>query len=108
MWNRACPLCFVRVPRALVLTRGEDLACPSCHAALEISRVSRVFAAFVGLITAYAGTQLFALSATAGWALQIIAAVLGFGLGSAFVLYFISDLVVQPRPAVGHFPQSHQ
>jgi hypothetical protein len=50
MGNRACPLCFAKLPRSLVLTRSEDLACPSCHALLELSRSSRVLSAFVGRI----------------------------------------------------------
>lgn len=108
MWNRACPLCFVRVRRTLVLTRGEDLKCPSCHTPLEISRVSRVFAALLGLITAYVCAQFFALSTTGGWVLPVLGAVLGYGIGSTLVLYFLSDLVVQPLPALGHFPQSHK
>ena len=33
MWNRACPLCFVRVPRKMVLTRGDSgLSVVSCAA----------------------------------------------------------------------------
>jgi hypothetical protein len=108
MWNRACPLCFVRVPRSLVLTRGEDLNCPSCHTPLEISRVSRVFAAFLGLIAAYVGAEFFGLSTTGGWVLPMLGALLGYGIGSTLVLYFVSDLVVQPLPTRGHFPQSHK
>ena len=55
MWNQTCPLCFVRVPRKLVLTRGDDLVCPSCHAPLEISRASRVLGSAAGLLAGYLG-----------------------------------------------------
>lgn len=109
MWNRACPLCFVKLPRASVLAHSDELVCPSCHTPLEISRPSRVLAATVGLIAAYVAAQIVVLAApSAAWFTSIVAAVLGYGLGSALVLYFLSDLVVRPKSEPAHFPQTHR
>jgi hypothetical protein len=109
MWNRACPLCFARVPRTLVLTQGDDLTCPSCRAPLELSRSSRVLSALVGLLAGFAAVQFVLRLGTAGrWVLPMAGAVLAYGLISALVLFFVSDLVVQPKTSPGHFPQSHK
>lgn len=106
MWNRACPMCFVRVPRSAILTRGDELTCPSCHTALELSRTSRVLSAAVGLLVAYVLAKAVSDSAAkGGWIWPILGVVFGYGLGSALVLYFLADLVVRPHPAEGHFPQ---
>jgi len=107
MASRSCPLCFVKLPRASVLARSDELICPSCHSALELSRSSRVTAALLGLVVAYAATHL-AISAFRGtaWFLAVVVAVLGYGLGSALFLFFLSDLVVRPKPHAT-FPQIH-
>jgi hypothetical protein len=97
MWNRACPLCFAKVPRPLVLSRSEDLACPSCHAQLELSRPSRVLGAFTGLLAGSAAAlMVFGRNAQGSWALGLLAAVLAYGAGSVLALYFLSDLAVRP------------
>ena len=99
MGNRACPLCFARVPRSLVLCHSDELECPTCHAALEISRSSKVFASFAGLLVGFiAISMLSTLSETTQWALQVVAGSVGFGLGAVAFLYFSSDLVVRLRP----------
>lgn len=106
MWNRACPLCFVRVPRSLVLTRSEDLTCPSCHAPLELSRTTRVFSAAVGLLVAYVVANVVnEPSARGGWLWPIFGAIVGYGFGAALVLYFLADLTARPDATVSHFPQ---
>jgi len=109
MWNRACPLCSAKVPRSLVLTRGDELVCPSCRAPLELSRASRVLSAVAGLLAGFAAVRMVLAVATTGrWALPMVGAVLAYGLASALVLFFLCDLVVQPKPPVGHFPQTHK
>ncbi|MGB7846121.1 MAG: hypothetical protein WBL63_10935 [Candidatus Acidiferrum sp.] len=109
MGNRACPLCFARVPRALVLTRGDDLACPSCRAPLELSRSSRVLSALAGLLAGFATVHLVLEVTTRGrWIFPMAGAVLTYALASALVLFFASDLVVQPKLSPGEFPQSHK
>jgi hypothetical protein len=97
MWNRACPLCFGKVPRSLILTRGDELACSSCHAALELSRASRVAGAFGGLFCGFLAGPVMHSASEGGWALPVAGAVVAYGLGSALVLYFLADLVVQPN-----------
>ena len=109
MGNRACPLCFAKVPRSLVLTCGEDLACPSCHAPLELSRSSRVWSALAGLLAGFVALHLVLDATTIGrWVLPMVAAVLTYAFASALLLVFVSDLVVQPKPPAGHLPHSHR
>jgi len=109
MWNRACPLCFAKVPRSLVLSRSEELVCPACHVHLEISRPSRLLGSAVGLLTALAATHLaHSVTSTAEWALPLASAVFGFGLGSALILFFLCDLVVRLKPLSAGFPHSQQ
>jgi hypothetical protein len=104
MWNRACPLCFARVPRELTLSRSEDLSCPSCRASLELSRPSRVLDASVGLLAAFAtASAVFRGSLPGAWAVGPLAAVLAFGAASALAVFFLPDLVVRPKEA-GSFP----
>jgi uncharacterized protein YbaR (Trm112 family) len=109
MWDRACPLCFAKVPRTLVLTRADELACPSCHAPLELSRSSRVLSALAGLCAGFAAVHIvLRVSTTGRWALPMVGAVLAYAFASALVLFLFSDLVVQPKASPGHFPQSHR
>jgi hypothetical protein len=109
MGNRACPLCFAKVPRSLVLARSEDLSCPSCHAPLELSRFSRVLSALFGLLAGFVAARLVLdVSTTGRWALPMFGAVLAYAFASALVLFFVSDLVVQPKLPAGHFPHSHR
>jgi hypothetical protein len=109
MWNRACPLCFGRVPRSRILAQGEDLVCPACRAPLELSRVSRVVSATAGLFAGFTVGQI-AFGATQGsdWVLPVVRSVLAYGIGSTLVLYFLADLVVQPRPPGSRFPQAQK
>jgi len=109
MWNRACPLCFTKVPRRWVLTRGEHLVCPSCGTPLELSRASRTLGALCGLVGAAKAVQVLAgLNIRGTWALGVCAAVLGYAIVAALVLYFLADLVVQPKTPASHFPQTHK
>ena len=108
MSNRSCPLCFVKLSRSSVLVRSGELVCPSCHACLELSRLSRATAAFFGLALAFAAVWLLLNGASkAAWYLAPVAAVLAYGLGSALYLFLVSDLVVCPRPPGEPFPHGH-
>ena len=108
MWNRACPLCFAKVPRGVVLSKSGDLSCPSCRAELELARVSRVLGAFVGLLAGYLAVSYVShRGVPGGWAAGLLAAVLAFGVGSVVALLFLSDLVVRPKEAAA-FPHPHK
>jgi hypothetical protein len=109
MWNRACPLCFARVPRLLVLRRSEDLACPACHAPLEVSRPSRIAGSIVGLLAAVAACKLaYSIAPVGKWVFPLAATVLGFGVGSALLLSLSCDLVVRPKAPPPGNPHSHR
>lgn len=109
MWNRSCPLCFAKVARGQVLTHEDELVCPSCHAALELSRSSRVLSAIAGLLAGYVAVQVVLRVSTFGrWAFPMLGAVMAYAIASALLLFFVSDLVVQPKPPAGHFPQTHK
>ena len=98
MGTRTCPLCFTRVPRTLVLLHTYDMECPTCHAALEVSRGSRVIAALAGLVVAFVAVS-FAdrISETAEWSFQVVAGCVAFGVGAAAWLFFSADLMVRPK-----------
>ena len=109
MWSRSCPLCFVKLPSMTTLVHSDDLICPSCHTALEVSRPSRVFAAFLGVIAAYLAAETVALATPrTAWLLTVVAALLAYGVVSALVLYLVADLVVQPKPIATAFPHAHE
>jgi hypothetical protein len=108
MWNRTCPLCFVKLSRFQVLTRSNDLSCPACHAELELSRPSRFLSSFAGIV---AGMLVFHLTHTANpmtrWTWPIVAAFLAFGFVSAGVLSIAADLVVRPLAPSTAIPHAH-
>jgi hypothetical protein len=109
MWNRACPRCFVRPPRTTILACSDEWICPSCHTALEVSRPSRVFAAFLGVIAAYLSAETVAVvMPRAAWFLPAVAAGLAYGAVSALVLYLAADLVVQAKPLAPAFPHAQE
>lgn len=92
-----------------MLTRGEELTCPSCHAPLELSRATRVLSAAIGLLVAYViANAVSGANARGGWLWPMFGAVIGYGLGSALILYFLADLTVRPGATVSHFPQSRK
>jgi hypothetical protein len=109
MSNRSCPLCFVKLPRSSVLVRSGELVCPSCHTCLELSRLSRVSAAFFGLAVASAAVWALVNGMPKdAWYLAPVAGVVAYGLGSALYLFVVSDLVVCPRPPGEPFPHGHE
>ncbi len=108
MGNHACPLCFAKVPRTLILEKSLVVTCPACHAELEVSRGSRVLASSVGVLAGFAAAHLSAgASGTAQWTLPTVDAFLTFGICSALVLLVHADLVVRPKISPTAFPQIH-
>lgn len=107
MWNRACPICFAKIPRFLVLTRSYDITCPACRSALELSRHSRLLDSCVGFLAALMVFRLPLPPTGANWILRLVAVVLAFGFGSALLLFFAADLVMRPQPVSTPFPHLH-
>jgi hypothetical protein len=108
MGNHACPLCFARVPRTLILAKSLGVDCPACHAELEVSRGSRVLASFVGVLAGFVAVHLSRhASGTAQWTLPIVAAFVTYGICSALVLLVFSELVVRPKISLTAFPHIH-
>jgi len=105
MGKRKCPLCFVRVPWTETLVHSEEIVCPACHAPLELSRFTRVFSGFGGVLGA-----LVAILLTHGsfhgahWVARVVAAILGFGIASAACVLLAGDLVVRPKTSSAAFP----
>ncbi len=96
MGKRKCPLCFVRVPWTEALI--EDISCPACHVVLELSRFTRVFAGFGGVLGAFAAVHLVCGILSGGlWVLQIVAAIVAFGVASAACVLIAGDLVVRSK-----------
>jgi uncharacterized membrane protein YhhN len=96
MWNRACPICFVKLSRSAVLSRSYELTCPRCHAPLELSRYSRLLASLIGFLIALLVFHLSLPHTGANWVLRPVAVLLAFSLGSALLLFFVADLVLRP------------
>ena len=108
MENHACPLCFAKVPRTLILTKTLEVDCPACHAALEVSRGSRVLASVVGILAVFAAVRLGGQAGgTTGWTLPIVAAIVSFGVCSAVVLILFSELAVRAKISPTAFPHIH-
>ena len=105
MWNRACPLCFGKVPLVRVLVRTENLQCPSCHANLKLSRPSRALASAVGLSIGLAMVRCLAIASVRGeWILAVVVGFVGYGVGCAAALGVIADLVAKTRGEAEGFP----
>jgi hypothetical protein len=66
-----------------------------------------VAGAFGGLLCGFVLGHVARGLTNGDWALPIVAAVLAYGVGSASVLYVLSDLVVQPK-LPNHFPQAQK
>jgi hypothetical protein len=105
MWNRTCPLCFVRIPWTAALAHSYEISCPACHAPLELSRFTRIFGAFGGIAGACVALHLGrGIFHGLFWAAPIVAAILAFGFVSVLCVLIAGDLVVRPKPAAASFP----
>ncbi len=101
MANRICPICFGKVPRAGILSRSNEVLCPHCGRALELSRPSRVLASLAGLAGACLAFH-FTRGSGEGlnWVLPGVAAILAFGIAAPLFLALSSDLVfIMDAPA---------
>jgi hypothetical protein len=105
MGKRKCPLCFVRIPWATALAHSYEISCPACHAALELSRFTRLFGAFGGIAGAYIAFHVVRrISHGLSWAAPMVASILAFGIVSALFVLIAGDLVVRPKPVAASFP----
>lgn len=64
--------------------------------------------AFGGLLCGFVLGRVAHGLTNSDWALPMVTAVLAYGVGSASVLCFLSDLVVQAKPPLNHFPQAQK
>lgn len=110
MANRICPMCFAKVARCAVLAASDEVDCPKCGRALELSRPSKLLASFAGLVGACAAWRCALRHGAASpfaWVLPVAAAILGFSVAAPLFLALHSDLVVrkemapEPLPAAG-------
>jgi len=107
MWNRACPICFTRISRFLLLTSSYEITCPTCHSPLELSRQSRLLDALFGFLLALLVFHLPLPHTGVNWILRLVFTFLAFCSGSALLLFFAADLVVRPGPLSTPFPHHH-
>ncbi|HXW18323.1 MAG TPA: hypothetical protein VEJ39_08460 [Candidatus Acidoferrales bacterium] len=100
---RTCPYSLTKIPAATVVVHSYDLVCPGCGRALEISRVSRNLAVFIGLIAGVAGGYLGYYGAlehhhSIGFVLPISHAIIFYGVAAAVVLMLTADLSLKSEP----------
>jgi hypothetical protein len=108
MWNRCCPLCFVKLSPFVVLSRSNDILCRACHAKLELSRHSRVFSSLIGVVFGLLAFHVVASSTNeiGRWIFPIFAAFLAYSSVSTLVLLIRSDLVVRHAANSSIFPHT--
>jgi hypothetical protein len=107
---RTCPYCLTKMPRITIITRSYDLVCAGCGRPVEISRVSRDLAAFIGLIAGAAGAYLGYEGAithhhSIGFVLPMTHAIVFYGVVAAVVLFFTADLSLKSEP---HAAPTHE
>jgi hypothetical protein len=107
MWNRACPICFTRISRFLVLSSSYEITCPTCHSPLELARQSRLLDSLFGFLIALVVFQLPLPHTAVNWLLRLVITFLAFCFGSAFLLFYAADIVVRPTPLSTPFPHPH-
>jgi hypothetical protein len=106
MGSRQCPLCFVKVPRTMVLAQSHEIECLACRAPLELSRYTRIAGAFGGIAGAIVAAYLAQAVIPEGlWVTRVVAAILGYGVVSVVCVLLAGDLVVRVKDAPTAFPQ---
>jgi hypothetical protein len=93
---RKCPSCLTMVPAGRVAAFSNDIECPGCGQALEISPLSRNIAVIAGLVAA-AGVYHWAARPDAadnvlGWVAAIVYAFLALSVVAPLVLMATADL----------------
>jgi hypothetical protein len=105
MWRRMCPLCFVRISWTAALARSYEIICPACHAPLELSKFTRLFGAFGGIVGAFITLHLArAVFHNVFWTTPVVVSFLAFGFFSTLFVLLAGDLAVRAKPAAASFP----
>jgi hypothetical protein len=110
MAQRTCPICIVTVSYAIVLSRSDELSCPSCNQPLELIPLSRYLATWLGLAVGVFCSWDAARSLAGGllgWALPVLYGFIAFGLVSAAALALVGDLRVSDAPAASSTESGH-
>lgn len=95
---RKCPLCLAVVPAGEALAYSNSIACPGCHARLEVTDGSRHVATLAGLLAGVLAWRLTSHGAgTFSWVLPVLYSVLAFGIVGPLALAFIADLRLKPE-----------
>jgi len=110
MAARVCPDCLHVVSVGRVLAYSNDLVCPNCAKPLEVSLLSRYFAAFAGLIAAvvvwWAASKHYANDSWAlAWVLPIVFSYFALSIVAPLVLALTADLQMSSVEAA---PISHE
>jgi len=93
---RKCPNCLTVVPAGRVAAYSNDLVCPGCSRALEISPVSRNLAMFLGLAAGFLVWRWAARGGSGqeilGWVAGILFGYLALSIVAALFLMYSADL----------------
>jgi hypothetical protein len=88
-----------KVPAGIVAAFSDGVDCPHCHARLEVSPITRMLAAWVGLAAGWLAWRVTrGGSGLLGGVLPLFWAVLAFGIVSPLVTIFSGDLRPAPEP----------
>jgi hypothetical protein len=97
-----CPHCMSKVSAGLALSRSYRMECPTCHTHLEVTDGARYVSSFAGLAAATVVYRFARISTgTLAWALDIVYAIIAFGIVSPLILMLVSDLrsaPLEPEP----------
>ena len=105
MAKRTCPLCFVKAPWTAALVHSYEFECRACHAALELSRFTRIAAGLGGIVGAAVAVHLsgFIFGGDA-WFMRVAIAIVSYGIISAACALLAGDLAVPAKPGPARFP----
>jgi hypothetical protein len=106
MAARKCPYCLTSISPFELVTNSYNLVCRGCQRPLEISRISRNLAIFVGLIAGaviwYWARNGADVHQAIGWVLPTLYSLIVFGVISALMLMATGDLSLKADEDVQH------
>ena len=111
MAARVCPHCKSELTAPIVVAFTNGVDCPNCGTRLEVASGSREISTFAGLVAAALAWRMASGSTTdLGGVLPTLYAFLAFGIVSALVLMFTSNLrnaPALPAPEPVHASGGH-